>query len=158
MEDILVIFDTLKLHININDKEKTIIINEYTEDLNIPYFMEIKTSALKDAVDMLNGIEVNLSEKDFKNREDFMKENNYIIGVNHINSDNAIKFCYDRNNKIKLKYLKKIVKAIIKKVNIGNMGNILDNICSKVYTNIPEKEVAKSIKKLQNYREVVNIK
>jgi len=138
-------------------------------DLNIKEFITVNFDSVTEAVDLLGGIPMTLTQAEVKYINGYIKETSSITGktANYITSagtytlDGVQAVAYGRirytdgGDYKRTERMRDVITAMLKKLqtkSIGEINSLLDNILPKVYTNITAGSILSEIPSIMNYK------
>jgi polyisoprenyl-teichoic acid--peptidoglycan teichoic acid transferase len=117
--------------------------------ISIPYYIKTNIDGLKDTVDLLGGVEIDI-EKDMHYRDRRGGLNiNLKKGYRHLDGDKALQYVRFRHDTFgditriqrQQKFLRAIARRMLAKENVGKLTTVIDEIMRNVDTNMSGKDL-----------------
>ena len=138
-------------------------------DLNIKEFVTVNFDSVAEAVDLLGGIKMTLTDSEVKYINSYIrstskvtgKTSNYIESAGTYTLDGVQAVAYGRirytegGDYKRTERMRDVITAMLKKLqtkSIGEINSLLDQILPKVYTNITAGSMLTEIPSIMNYR------
>lgn len=138
-------------------------------DLNIKEFVTVNFDAVAEAVDLLGGIEMPITSAEVKYINGYINETSRVTGKKSKNITSAGTYTLDGVQAVsygRIRYteggdykrterMRDVIEAMLKKLqtkSISEINSLLDQILSKVYTNIEPSSIISEIPKITKYK------
>lgn len=138
-------------------------------DLNVKEFVTVNFDSVAEAVDLLGGIEMTITDAEVQYINDYIKEISRVTGKTSKNITKAGTYNLDGVQAVaygRIRYtsggdykrterMRDVITAMLKKLqtkSIGEINNLLDQILPKVYTNITAGSILAEIPSIMNYK------
>lgn len=138
-------------------------------DLNVKEFVTVNFDSVAEAVDLLGGIEMTITDAEVQYINDYIKEISRVTGKTSKNITKAGTYNLDGVQAVaygRIRYtsggdykrterMRDVITAMLKKLqtkSIGEINNLLDQILPKVYTNINAGSILAEIPSIMNYK------
>ena len=138
-------------------------------DLNIKEFITVNFDSVAEAVDLLGGIKMTLTDAEVKYINGYIEEvanvtgkkSNKITSAGTYTLDGVQAVAYGRirytegGDYKRTERMRDVIQAMLKKLqtkSIGEINNLLDKILPKVYTNITAGSILTEIPSIMNYK------
>lgn len=138
-------------------------------DLNVKEFITVNFDSVAEAVDLLGGIKMTLTDAEVKYINGYIEEvanvtgkkSNKITSAGTYTLDGVQAVAYGRirytegGDYKRTERMRDVIQAMLKKLqtkSIGEINNLLDKILPKVYTNITAGSILTEIPSIMNYK------
>ena len=138
-------------------------------DLNIKEFITVNFDSVAEAVDLLGGIKMTLTDAEVKYINGYINETSKVTGKTSNNITSAGTYTLDGVQAVaygRIRYteggdykrterMRDVIEAMLKKLqtkSIGEINSLLDKILPKVYTNITAGSILTEIPSIMNYK------
>lgn len=138
-------------------------------DLNIKEFVTVNFDAVVEAVDLLGGVDINVEANEINYLNGYQKETSKVTGkpivkvtqagLQTLNGVQAVSYGrirYTEGGDYKrAERMRDVIEAMLKKLqtkSIGEINSLLDQILSKVYTNITPSDIIKEIPNVTKFK------
>lgn len=138
-------------------------------DLNVKEFVTVNFDSVAEAVDLLGGIKMTLTDAEVKYINGYIEEvanvtgkkSNKITSAGTYTLDGVQAVAYGRirytegGDYKRTERMRDVIQAMLKKLqtkSIGEINNLLDKILPKVYTNITAGSILTEIPSIMNYK------
>ena len=138
-------------------------------DLNIKEFITVNFDSVAEAVDLLGGIKMTITDAEVKYINGYINETSSVTGKTSNNITSAGTYTLDGVQAVaygRIRYteggdykrterMRDVLEAMLKKLqtkSIGEINSLLDKILPKVYTNITAGSILTEIPSIMNYK------
>ena len=138
-------------------------------DLNIKEFVTVNFDAVAEAINLLGGVEIEITNAELKYINSYIKgtsdntgiQSEYIYTAGKQNLDGVQAVSYGRirytegGDYKRTERMRDVIEAMLKKLqtkSVGEINSLLDQILPKIYTNIEPSSIMKEIPKITKYR------
>lgn len=138
-------------------------------DLNVKEFVTVNFDSVAEAVDLLGGIKMTITDAEVKYINGYINETSKVTGKTSNNITSAGTYTLDGVQAVaygRIRYteggdykrterMRDVIEAMLKKLqtkSIGEINNLLDKILPKVYTNITAGSILTEIPSIMNYK------
>lgn len=138
-------------------------------DLNIKEFVTVNFDSVAEAVDLLGGIKMTITDAEVKYINGYINETSRVTGKTSNNITSAGTYTLDGVQAVaygRIRYteggdykrterMRDVLEAMLKKLqtkSIGEINSLLDKILPKVYTNITAGSILTEIPSIMNYK------
>ena len=138
-------------------------------DLNVKEFITVNFDSVAEAVDLLGGIKMTITDAEVKYINGYINETSKVTGKTSNNITSAGTYTLDGVQAVaygRIRYteggdykrterMRDVIEAMLKKLqtkSIGEINNLLDKILPKVYTNITAGSILTEIPSIMNYK------
>lgn len=138
-------------------------------DLNIKEFVTVNFDAVAEAINLLGGVEIEITNAELKYINSYIKgtsdntgiQSEYIYTAGKQNLDGVQAVSYGRirytegGDYKRTERMRDVIEAMLKKLqtkSVGEINSLLDQILPKIYTNIEPKSIMSEIPNITRYR------
>lgn len=138
-------------------------------DLNVKEFITVNFDSVAEAVDLLGGIKMTITDAEVKYINGYINETSKVTGKTSNNITSAGTYTLDGVQAVaygRIRYteggdykrterMRDVLEAMLKKLqtkSIGEINSLLDKILPKVYTNITAGSILTEIPSIMNYK------
>lgn len=138
-------------------------------DLNVKEFITVNFDSVAEAVDLLGGIKMTITDAEVKYINGYINETSNVTGKTSHNITSAGTYTLDGVQAVaygRIRYteggdykrterMRDVLEAMLKKLqtkSIGEINSLLDKILPKVYTNITAGSILTEIPSIMNYK------